>query len=38
MQIVVIPTIVQKYDEGTREQLTSTKITSSSYSYQTFSP
>lgn len=31
MQIVLIPAIVQKYDKGTRGQLTSTEITSYSY-------
>ena len=32
MQTVIIPTIIQKYDEGIRGQLTSTKIAGSSYS------
>ena len=31
MQTVIIPTIIQKYDEGIRGQLTSTKIAGSSY-------
>lgn len=38
MQTVIIPTTVQKYDEGIRGQLTSTKIVGSSYNWRTFIP
>ena len=38
MQSVIIPTVVEKYNEGIKGQLTSTGITGSSYSWQTFNP
>ena len=38
MQTVIIPTVVKKYSEGIKGQLTSTGITGSSYSWQTFNP